>query len=95
MAVLGSYEPQCYALMRIVTGFLFLWHGSQKVLGFPPMPPNAMLSTRSCRTSCQRLAPTATRTLISPERPAAFASRRLATFEQAISKTNATAPSKD
>jgi putative oxidoreductase len=41
MAVLGSYEPQCYALFRIVTGFLFLWHGSQKVLGFPPMPPNA------------------------------------------------------
>jgi putative oxidoreductase len=26
--------------MRLVVGFLFLWHGTQKVLGFPPgMPP--------------------------------------------------------
>ena len=26
--------------MRIVTGFLFLWHGLQKVVGWPePMPP--------------------------------------------------------
>jgi putative oxidoreductase len=33
------YEPQTYALMRIVTGFLFLWHGSQKVLGFPGEVP--------------------------------------------------------
>jgi len=35
-----SYEPQTYALLRIVTGFLFLWHGTQKLLGFPgDMPP--------------------------------------------------------
>jgi putative oxidoreductase len=25
--------------MRIVTGFLFLWHGTSKVLGFPLPPP--------------------------------------------------------
>jgi len=24
--------------MRIVVGFLFLWHGSQKLFGFPPAP---------------------------------------------------------
>lgn len=30
-----SYDSQTYALMRIVAGFLFLWHGSQKLLGFP------------------------------------------------------------
>ena len=36
-----SYEPQTYALLRIVTGFLFLWHGSQKVLGFPGGTPPA------------------------------------------------------
>jgi putative oxidoreductase len=33
-----SWEPQTYALMRIVVGFLFLWHGSQKLIGVPPMP---------------------------------------------------------
>ena len=30
------FEAQTYAAMRIVVGFLFLWHGSQKLLGFPP-----------------------------------------------------------
>jgi putative oxidoreductase len=32
------YAPQTYALMRMVTGFLFLWHGTQKLLNVP-MPP--------------------------------------------------------
>jgi len=32
-----KFEKQTYALLRIVAGFLFLWHGSQKVLGFPPV----------------------------------------------------------
>ncbi|HKW85951.1 MAG TPA: DoxX family protein [Nitrospiraceae bacterium] len=36
-------HAQTYALMRIVAGLLFLWHGAQKLLGFPlpppPMPP--------------------------------------------------------
>jgi putative oxidoreductase len=41
-AILGSYEAQTYALLRIVTGFLFLWHGSQKVLGFPAGGPAEM-----------------------------------------------------
>jgi putative oxidoreductase len=40
---LSKYEQQIYAILRIVTGFLFLWHGSQKLLGFPhsshPAPP--------------------------------------------------------
>ncbi|TMB57519.1 MAG: DoxX family protein [Deltaproteobacteria bacterium] len=34
-----SYEPQTYALCRIVTGFLFLWHGMEKLFGFPTAPP--------------------------------------------------------
>ena len=35
-----GYEPQTYALLRIVSGFLFLWHGMQKLFGFPgQMPP--------------------------------------------------------
>jgi len=33
---LGKYEPYLYALMRIIAGFLIFWHGSQKLLGFPP-----------------------------------------------------------
>lgn len=36
LSFMKSFEEQTYALMRIVTGFLFLWHGSQKILGFPP-----------------------------------------------------------
>ncbi|HZL93113.1 MAG TPA: DoxX family protein [Vicinamibacterales bacterium] len=33
------YSPQAYAAMRIVTGFLFLWHGTQKLLSVPTPPP--------------------------------------------------------
>jgi putative oxidoreductase len=36
MPLLARYEPQVYALFRIVVGFLFLWHGVQKLFGFPP-----------------------------------------------------------
>jgi putative oxidoreductase len=32
------YEGETYSLMRIVVGFLFLWHGVQKLFGFPPLP---------------------------------------------------------
>ena len=35
MNFMKSYSEQTYALLRIVTGFLFFWHGSQKLLGFP------------------------------------------------------------
>jgi putative oxidoreductase len=36
---LRAYAPYTYALMRIVTGFLFLWHGTQKLLSVPVPPP--------------------------------------------------------
>lgn len=36
---LRAYEPQVYALLRMVTGFLLLWHGTQKLLAFPVPPP--------------------------------------------------------
>jgi len=37
---MSKYSSYCYALMRIVAGFLFLWHGAQKLFGFPSaMPP--------------------------------------------------------
>ena len=39
MEFLKTYEPQIYAALRMVTGFLFLWHGMQKLFGFPGTPP--------------------------------------------------------
>ena len=36
---MSKYSSGCYALMRIVAGFLFLWHGSQKLFDFPSGMP--------------------------------------------------------
>jgi putative oxidoreductase len=38
------YAAQAYAAMRIVTGFLFLWHGTQKLLAVPMPLPHALPS---------------------------------------------------
>ncbi|MEM7217355.1 MAG: DoxX family protein [Pseudomonadota bacterium] len=35
MEFLAKYENQTYALFRIVTGLLFIWHGTQKLFNFP------------------------------------------------------------
>ena len=32
---LEEYQEQTYALLRIIAGFLFIWHGSQKLFNFP------------------------------------------------------------
>ena len=42
--LLASRDSQAYALLRIVAGFLFIFHGSQKLFNFPlefpyPMSP--------------------------------------------------------
>lgn len=37
-----TYEAQSFALLRIVTGFLFLWHGLQKTIGYPPGLPDGV-----------------------------------------------------
>ena len=39
---LSAHSAHFYALLRIVSGFTFLWHGSQKLLGYPAgMPADA------------------------------------------------------
>lgn len=32
---LNSWSPRVLSILRIITGFLFFWHGAQKILGFP------------------------------------------------------------
>jgi putative oxidoreductase len=44
--LLDGREEQSYALLRMVTGFLFIWHGTQKLLNFPvefPYPLNPLM----------------------------------------------------
>jgi putative oxidoreductase len=33
---LANWSPRILSVLRIITGFLMLWHGSQKLFGFPP-----------------------------------------------------------
>ena len=35
MKFLDNYQEQAYALLRIVSGFLFLWHGAVKFFNYP------------------------------------------------------------
>jgi putative oxidoreductase len=35
LSFMKPWQEHTYALMRIFSGFLFLWHGSQKLLGIP------------------------------------------------------------
>ena len=60
----------------------------------PPAAPSSRLSVISCRISRPRAAPSAARIASSRMRPDARASRRLATFAQAMSRTTPTAPSR-
>src|SRR5262245_8978136 len=39
LSSLGGREPHIYAVMRMIVGFLFFWHGVQKLFGFPTPPP--------------------------------------------------------
>jgi putative oxidoreductase len=34
-ALLTSWSPRILSVLRIITGFLILWHGSQKLFDFP------------------------------------------------------------
>lgn len=44
MKFLANYQEQSYALLRITTGFLFIWHGAQKFFNFPIDFPYGPLS---------------------------------------------------
>lgn len=35
---LNSWSGRALSILRIITGFLFLWHGCQKLFNFPPSP---------------------------------------------------------
>jgi len=34
--VIGRFTPQAFALLRIVSGLMFMIHGTSKLLGWPP-----------------------------------------------------------
>ncbi len=38
-AFMKPFESQTYAALRIMAGALFLWHGTQKLFGFPKAGP--------------------------------------------------------
>lgn len=39
---MASFDTQLYAVLRIVVGFIFLWHGAQKLFGFPAAGPEGI-----------------------------------------------------
>jgi putative oxidoreductase len=32
----AAWQPRVLSLLRFMAGFLFLWHGTQKLFGYPP-----------------------------------------------------------
>lgn len=38
---LSKWSPQVLSVLRFISGFLMLWHGSQKLFAFPPPPPGS------------------------------------------------------
>ncbi len=39
---MAPHHDRLYAVLRIVSGFTFLWHGSQKLLSFPSEVPGGV-----------------------------------------------------
>jgi len=35
MEFMQQHSERAYAVLRIASGFVFFWHGTQKLLGFP------------------------------------------------------------
>lgn len=36
---LNNWSPRILSVLRFIAGFLMIWHGSQKLFNFPPLPP--------------------------------------------------------
>jgi putative oxidoreductase len=48
---LALWAPRVLSILRIVAALIFFEHGTQKLLGFPPHPNPASISTMSwCRS---------------------------------------------
>lgn len=43
MTKLDRFTPYALAALRVIAGVLFLLHGTQKLFGFPAMPPSGSL----------------------------------------------------
>jgi len=39
LSFMKPYQEHTYALLRIVAGYMFLWHGTRKLFGFPGGEP--------------------------------------------------------
>ena len=44
VGILGRFAPQIYAILRIVAGLMFSFHGAQKLFGFPGGKPVPLVS---------------------------------------------------
>ena len=67
-------------------------HRATRMPAAPPAAASSSDSVSSCAASCARLAPIDSLTAISPARPAARASRRLAMLAHAMRSTNTVTP---
>jgi putative oxidoreductase len=43
--LLGRYEPALFAILRIVAGLLFMFHGLQKLFGWPGKGPTVPIAS--------------------------------------------------
>ena len=39
-----DWQPRMLSILRFIVGFLFMWHGTQKLFGFPPSGREGELS---------------------------------------------------
>lgn len=72
MKFLDNYQEHTYALLRIVAGFLFLWHGTIKLLNYPLVYPHGPLTALSTTAGIIELVGGALIMIGLLTRPAAF-----------------------